>query len=107
MLGDKIEVSSLVNGAQGLSNTIVSLLSNGNELCSNTGANVMGNPLNALTWLSNKINENGNQLNEGDLVISGAAAASKTVQIPGVLEVIFMGLDKIGEKSHLKLNIES
>jgi 2-keto-4-pentenoate hydratase len=45
----------------------------GEEIAASTGANVLGNPLNALVWLANHLAARGRELKAGQLVITGAA----------------------------------
>jgi 2-keto-4-pentenoate hydratase len=45
---------------------------NGQVMATNTAAEVLGNPLNALTWLANHLAERGLGLRAGDLVMSGS-----------------------------------
>ncbi len=47
---------------------------NGVVVATNTGAEVMGNPLNALTWLANHLGERGLGLKAGDVVMSGSVS---------------------------------
>ncbi len=49
----------------------VRLFCNGKEVASGTGAAVLGHPLNALTWLANKLADSGSGLAAGDLVTTG------------------------------------
>lgn len=49
----------------------VALRVNGEELLAGNGANVMGNPLNAVAWLANTLPEHGLGLRAGDLVTTG------------------------------------
>ncbi|HXP04063.1 MAG TPA: fumarylacetoacetate hydrolase family protein [Stellaceae bacterium] len=45
---------------------------NGNEIGSGKGGDVMGNPLNALTWLANKLAADGRPLKRGMVVMTGS-----------------------------------
>jgi 2-keto-4-pentenoate hydratase len=45
---------------------------NGNEIGSGKGANVMGNPLNALSWLADKLAADGRPLKRGMVVMTGS-----------------------------------
>jgi len=51
----------------------------GNEIAASSGANVLGNPLNALAWLANHLAGRGRELEAGHLIITGAA----TGPLPG------------------------
>jgi 2-keto-4-pentenoate hydratase len=44
-------------------------------VATNAGAEVMGNPLNALAWLANHLGERGLGLTAGDIVMSGAVSS--------------------------------
>ena len=48
------------------------LLKNGDQEESGVGAAVMGNPVNAVAWLANKLHEFGTTLHAGDVVLSGS-----------------------------------
>lgn len=54
-----------------LSTHPVRLLVNGREVASGTGAAVLGHPLNALTWLANRLGEYGAGLRAGDEITTG------------------------------------
>ena len=45
----------------------------GDEIAASSGANVLGNPLNALAWLANHLAGRGRELEAGHLIITGAA----------------------------------
>jgi 2-keto-4-pentenoate hydratase len=49
----------------------VELIVNGNAAMSGSGANVLGNPLNALAWLANELPLWGRSLKAGDLITTG------------------------------------
>lgn len=51
----------------------VRLLINGEEVAESNGANVLGNPLNALAWLANHLADRGYEIKAGQWVTSGAA----------------------------------
>ena len=52
------------------------LIKNNNLYNSGTGIEVMGNPVAAVAWLANKLNEFGMDLKAGDIVLSGAITAA-------------------------------
>lgn len=101
---DTFDTSSLPSGSEGLATAAVTLLSNGKSVAASTGANVLGNPLTALTWLANRLNQDGYLLEEGQIVMTGAAAAVKVIE-PGELIAKFDDLGSIGSTSLVKLNI--
>ena len=45
---------------------------NGSEIGTGKGSDVMGNPLNALTWLANKLAADGRPLRRGMVVMTGS-----------------------------------
>ncbi|OLA97560.1 MAG: hypothetical protein AUH20_00885 [Candidatus Rokubacteria bacterium 13_2_20CM_69_15_2] len=47
---------------------------NGAVVATNTGAEVMGNPLNSLAWVANHLGARGLALKAGDLVMSGSVS---------------------------------
>ena len=66
---------------------------NGKEIGSGKGADVMGNPLNALTWLANKLAADGRPLKRGMTVMTGSTVPIQFPQ-PGdraVVEVTDLG----------------
>lgn len=87
-LGDPFQ---LTGDACALVDVTASLEMNGVQIASSTGANVLGNPLTALTWLANRLNKDGLMLQAGQVVMSGAAAASKDVQL-GTLTAKLVGI---------------
>ncbi|MGF1459999.1 MAG: 2-keto-4-pentenoate hydratase [Leptolyngbyaceae cyanobacterium] len=56
-----------------LSTCIVRALFDGQLAATKTGANVVGNPLNSLTWLANHLAQRGLMIKAGDWVTTGAA----------------------------------
>ena len=46
---------------------------NGEVIVTSTGANVLGNPLNSIAWLANKLATRGLELKAGDWISTGAA----------------------------------
>jgi 2-keto-4-pentenoate hydratase len=66
---------------------------NGKEIGAGKGADVMGNPLNALTWLANKLAADGRPLRRGMVVMTGSTVPIQFPQ-PGdrpVVEVSGLG----------------
>ena len=47
---------------------------NGTVVATNTGAEVMGSPLNSLAWIANHLGSRGLGLRAGDLVMSGSVS---------------------------------
>jgi len=56
-------------------------------------AAVMGNPLNAVTWLVNKLSEFGVGIKKGEIILSGSLTAAVDVRENDVVEVVF---DRLG-----------
>jgi len=66
---------------------------NGKEIGTGEGSDVMGNPLNALTWLANKLAADGRPLKRGMVVMTGSTVP---IQFPApgdraVVEVSGLG----------------
>ena len=76
-----------------LASARVKLLVNGAEVASATGSNVLGNPITALTWLANELNNNNHMLQAGQLVMTGAAVAYKNVSPGDVITGVILGLE--------------
>ncbi len=53
---------------------------NGRQICTGSGAAVMGNPLKAMMWLSNRMYELGSPLRAGDLILSGSMIAAVSAE---------------------------
>jgi len=60
-----------------------------------TAVEVMGNPLNALAWLANKLAEHNTYLKAGDIILSGAITGAVTVTKGDVVNVSFSRLGSI------------
>ena len=63
-----------------LENAITTIEINDQEVVRNFGTNVLGNPVTSLTFLVNALNRDGLYLKKGDVVLSGACSAYKTLQ---------------------------
>ncbi len=55
----------------------------------------MGNPLNAVTWLANKLAEHNTHLKAGDIILSGAITGAVSVTKGDVINVSFSKLGNI------------
>jgi len=64
-----------------LSDIPVSISINEKQIVSSTGANVLKNPMNALTWLVNKLNNDNIILKKNDIILTGAACLINDVNI--------------------------
>lgn len=93
-LYDHMIKKSDINDYKLLCDAIASIEINDIEVCRNTGTNVLGNPITSLTFLANKLNKDGNYLKAGDVILSGAATAHKTLKAGDKLVVKFNKLLK-------------
>lgn len=73
----------------------VRLLLNGAEMASGTGAAVLGHPLNALTWLANRLNEHGRGLRAGDSISTGVCTDICFAQPGDSIVVAYEGLGEV------------
>jgi 2-keto-4-pentenoate hydratase len=85
--------SDIVGDISALAKFKLSLKVNGSVVGTATGANVLGNPAVALTWLANELNRAGTCLRAGDVVMSGAIANHRAMAPGDVFGVDFEGLD--------------
>jgi 2-keto-4-pentenoate hydratase len=58
------------------------------------GAAVLGDPLQAVAWLANKMGEYGIPLKAGEVILSGSAAAAVPVQAG---DVFHLTVDRLGD----------
>lgn len=63
-----------------LENAITTIEINDQEVARNLGTNVLGNPVTSLTFLANALIKDGLYLKKGDVILSGACSAYKTLQ---------------------------
>lgn len=68
---------------------------NGELVNSGTGAEVMGNPAQAVVWLANKLSCFGKRLTAGSIVMSGALTAAQAAQAGDNFSVSFHGMGNI------------
>lgn len=73
----------------------MTLCKNGEKINNGTGADVLGNPAEAVAWLANKLNEFGVQLNRGDVILSGAITAAPEASRGDVFECVFSELGSV------------
>lgn len=69
---------------------------NGEIVSTGAAAAVMGNPVNAVTWLVNKLSEFGAGVERGEIILSGALTAAVDLKENDVVEVVF---DRLGAAS--------
>jgi 2-keto-4-pentenoate hydratase len=73
--------------ASDLAGVTLDLTRNGTQLMHETGAAVLGSPLNAVAWLANRLSSFGQGIRAGDIVMSGAFGAA----VPGVAGATLQG----------------
>ncbi len=66
---------------------------NGEIMGTASGAAVMGNPINAVVWLANKMIEFGTYLKKGEVILSGSLTPVFPIESGDYVNVIF---DRIG-----------
>ena len=67
---------------------------NGVQVGTGTGADVMGHPFEALTWLANQAAASGRPLAAGDVVLTGSVVETKWVEPGDTVRVAIEGLGK-------------
>ncbi len=72
----------------------MSAYKNGKLVQAGSSGNVMGNPINAVTWLANKLLKFGVELREGDIVLSGSFTPVFEIARGDAVQAIF---DHLGE----------
>lgn len=82
-----------------LSNIGLSVYKNGKLQKTATSAEVMGNPINSVTWLANKMIELGQYLKKGDVILSGSFTPIFDLEKGDYFEAYFAGIGEI------KLNV--
>lgn len=73
----------------------VELIVNGDVALKGIGANVLGNPLNALAWLANELPMRGRTLKSGELVTTGTCTEVYTAKQGDTIEADFGGLGSV------------
>jgi len=69
---------------------------NGHLAGSGTGSEVMGNPINPIAWLANKMAEFDDYLKAGEIIISGSVVTPVRVQPGDHIDVTFARLGSVG-----------
>lgn len=70
------------------------LLKNGQLAGTGAGADVLGSPIQAVTWLVNKMGEFGIGLKAGEIILSGAASSAVTVEAGDSIQ---LNVDRVGQ----------
>ncbi len=70
------------------------MLKNGQVAGTGAGANVMGDPLESMAWLANKLASLGRSLKAGHVVLSGASVPPVPVEAG---DVIHLNVDRVGQ----------
>ncbi|MGQ9616700.1 MAG: 2-keto-4-pentenoate hydratase [Spirochaetota bacterium] len=99
-VADNASSAFILVGARALSLNEIDLLStgmvfskNGSIVATGASAAVMGNPVNAVTWLVNKLAEYNVSVKKGEIVLSGSITAAVDVKKGDVIDVTF---DRLG-----------
>jgi 2-keto-4-pentenoate hydratase len=71
------------------------LLCAGREVSAGSGANVLGDPREALRWMAGEVLGRGWPLRAGDIVLTGASAPPVAVHAGDALEAVFDGLGSV------------
>src|SRR6185295_4798173 len=68
---------------------------NGNEVATGLGSAVLGNPLNSIQWLAEKLGEHGRRLRAGDIVMTGSFVRQFPLQPGDVAVAEFSGIGRV------------
>lgn len=71
------------------------LVCGGSEVSAGSGANVLGDPREALRWMAEEVLGRGWPLRAGEIVLTGASAAPVAVHAGDALEAVFDGLGSV------------
>ena len=77
---NQIKQEDLRNNIQQLAEITTQLDVNNTQVVSSLTSNVLGNPINALTWLINELNSHGQTLLANQIIITGAAFQYREIQ---------------------------
>ena len=67
----------------------------GDEIAASDGANVLGNPLNALAWLANHLAGRGHELKAGQWITTGAATGPLPAPVGSTVTADFADLGTV------------
>jgi 2-keto-4-pentenoate hydratase len=76
-----------------LTDLVVDLSRNGDMVGTGRGADAMGDPFDALAWLSGRLAESGAALRSGDVVITGGLCPAVDLRTGDVVRASFAGVD--------------
>jgi len=68
---------------------------NGNEVATGLGSAVLGNPLNSIQWLAEKLGQHGRQLRPGDIVMTGSFVRQFPLQAGDIAVAEFSGIGRV------------
>ena len=68
---------------------------NGQVVATTTSSAVMGNPLNAITWMANKLLQRGKIIRKGEVVLSGSLCEAIEIEGGDVFTAAFDGMGTI------------
>src|SRR5882724_2137153 len=71
---------------------------NGNEVASGLGSAVLGNPLNSVRWLAEKLGEHGRRLRPGDIIMTGSFVRQFPLQAGDIAVAEFSGIGRVEVK---------
>lgn len=99
-VADNASSAFILVGTKALPMNEIDMFSTGMVFCKNgevvnTGAAaaVMGNPVNAVTWLINKLSEFGVGIKKGEIILSGSLTAAVDLKEKDIIQIVF---DRLG-----------
>jgi 2-keto-4-pentenoate hydratase len=68
---------------------------NGKEVASGLGSAVLGNPLNSVQWLAEKLGRHGRALRPGDIIMTGSFVRQFPLQAGDIAVAEFSGIGRV------------
>ena len=68
---------------------------NGNEVATGLGSAVLGNPLNSIQWLAEKLRQHGRRLRAGDIIMTGSFVRQFPLQAGDIAVAEFSGIGRV------------